>query len=151
MSPSAVLFLFALSGASALSCSNLTDWSHVIYDYIRLPESDYRLRMEEWSHFCNALEGRNALKPGDIRDAWAAYSPFPPLTACTYNSTVSRPGAVGESMSNAQFLVGLTQLAVLVAALILYSLRRRQSYAVGEPTYVRNSSNHINCGAELQR
>lgn len=132
-----------VGGGQAVSCSNLSDWSHILYDYIRLPEAEYRSRLQEWSLFCNNVS--HTLSPTDLRQEWAKFSSFLPLTECLTTS-LNRPVDGATSLLG----VSISQLVLVIVAVLIYYIRVWKKYGFAADTRpVRDPGNDFHRGAQL--
>ena len=132
-----VLALVLVSYTEGLSCHDLSDANHFLYDYIRLSESEYRARIEEWSTFCNNQTVK-MLPLTDMQEEWAKFTSFLPLDKCIATS-------IQESLDTSRpvLTVLLTQVVWVFVAILIYFVKKYGP--------VRNSSYYINRGTQLQR
>lgn len=110
-----------------------------------LPEMDYRMIMREWSTFCGNVS--HTLSPLEMKEKWAKFSSFLPLSACSPLSTTLASNETGSLLG-----VTITQLVLVIFAIILFMIRKfaLQKYAVTTNTSdVRDAGNDIYRGTQL--
>lgn len=132
-----VLALSLVSYTKGLSCHDLSDPKHFLYDYIRLSEHEYRARLEEWSAFCNNQTVKS-LPLTEMQQEWAKFTSFLPLDQCI---TTSIEESLGKSTPVLTVL--LSQLVCIFVGILIYLSKK---YGL-----VRNTRHYIHCGSQLQR